>query len=1035
MNRSRIRQLIAPPQLGTQEENRVARTLHAILLIPLMASPLFVILAWFHRDWGTLGALLVAQLPLWGAVWLLRRWRLQAAGLTFCLTTLAVVTAICTTGQGIHDVTIVVYPGILIAASLVLDRRAFALTALLTLLSVTWVALGAPLGWYHPQPYSTEGWQDWINVGRILALIALLIYAMADSLQRSLSQTQREIAERKQAEAARQASEQRYCDFVEQSTDGIWLLGLDRPVSLDQPPEEQVRQVRARGYVAECNDALARMYGYEAREDMIGKRFPDLYGDTPSEGNFQSSRQLVREGYRSFDRLTEEVNSQGERVYSLNSAIGVIQDGYLVGLWGTQRDITELRRAEQALQANERRYRALFERTNDAVFILSLDGIYLAANGRAGDMLGYSPEELVGKPSHIVVAPSDLDDSQNRLEMLLAGQELPVYERTFQHRDGTEVLVEIDAALVYDDEGRPLHIQSIVRDITERKRAEQALQASNEKIRGMFESSTDSITFTDLQGNIVEVNEAAVRLHGYEDRSEMIGLSAFALIAEQDRAFAAENLQETATTGHSGILEYRFVTRDGIEFDAELSATLLHDERGEPAGFVALTRDISQRKRAERLLQTLNELALSLEQALMPQDVFCAVGEAFQKLGLYCGVMTVDESRENVSVAYVPYPTRAVNAALTQNASQDDPLCWPIESFKSIREALVAKRTVFIPDIREVIPQVTPGSTIRTILENMGTFNVILAPLVVQEHAEGLLWVQTRRSTGEDVPIVTAFANQVAAAWHKARLFQQAQQEVIERRRAEQEVHLLNEALEQRVTERTAELATSNRELEAFAYTVSHDLRAPLRAIDGFSRIVANEYVTEIDDKGQRYLGLVSENVGRMSQLIDDLLAFSRLSRQSLQIQDVDVTALVESVIEDLAPERQSRQIEITHDDLPPCQADPGLLRQVLANLLSNAQKYTRARETAHIHVGCQQQGRQIVYYVRDNGVGFDMRYANKLFGVFERLHHNSAYEGTGVGLAIAQRIIQRHGGQIWAESAPDQGATFFFVLKGSSRG
>lgn len=1030
MNGSKIRQLIAPPKLGTREENRAARTVHTIVLTSLIATLLLATLAWFHRDWGTLVALLAAQLPLWGAFWLLRRWRLQAAGLTFCLTILAAVTVICTTGQGIHDVTIVVYPGILIGASLVLDRRGFALIALLTLLSVTWVALGAPLGWYTPKPYSTEGWQDWINVARTMALIVLLIYAMADSRKRSLAQAQREITAREQAEAARQASEQRYHDFVEQSTDGIWLLELDEPISLDLPPEEQVRRIQARAYVAECNDALARMYGYESREDMIGKRFPDLYGDTPSEVNFQSTLQLAREGYRSSSRLTEEVNSRGERVYFMNNTVGIIQGGHLVRLWGTQRDITELRRTEQALRVNERRYRALFERTNDAVLILSLDGTHLAVNGRATRMLGYNERELIGMPMRKVVAPKDLDSSQDILQRLLAGEEIPVYERTFQHRDGTEIPVEIDAALVYDDKGQPLHIQSIVRDISERKRAERALQASTEKIRGMFESSTDGITFTDLQGNIVEINDAAVRLHGYGDRADMIGLSAFALVAEQDHTLAAESLQETVTTGHSGILEYRFVTRDGTEFDAELSATLLHDEQGEPAGFVTLTRDISQRKRAQRMLQTLNELALSLEQALVPDGVFRAVGEAFKRLGFFCAVMTADESCDNLYIAHLPYTTQAQSTIRAQLTDPESPPRLSVASFWALQEVLWEKKTVFIPDVKQVAPQLPPESLIRLVLENLQTPNIILAPLIVRDRAEGLLWVQSLQPTHEDVPIVTAFANQVAAAWHKARLFQQAQQEVAERRRAEQEIQLLNEALEQRVTERTAELAASNRELEAFAYTVSHDLRAPLRAIDGFSRIVANEYTAEIDERGQRYLAMVSENVGHMSQLIDDLLAFSRLSRQALQIQHVNVSALVESVIEDLASERQGRQVEITFDDLLPCQADPGLLRQVYANLISNAQKFTRERETARIHIGCQQHGDQIVYSVGDNGVGFDMQYAHKLFGVFERLHHDTNYEGTGVGLAIVQRIIQRHGGRIWAESVPDEGATFLFVLE-----
>jgi light-regulated signal transduction histidine kinase (bacteriophytochrome) len=243
---------------------------------------------------------------------------------------------------------------------------------------------------------------------------------------------------------------------------------------------------------------------------------------------------------------------------------------------------------------------------------------------------------------------------------------------------------------------------------------------------------------------------------------------------------------------------------------------------------------------------------------------------------------------------------------------------------------------------------------------------------------------------------------------------------------------LLITELQREVAERTqaeAALEATNQELEAFAYSVSHDLRAPLRAIDGFSGILIDEHARQLAPEAQRYLGLVRENVRRMSQLVDDLLAFSRLGWQELHKQSVSPAELVDRVLQDLRLEQGERSVEVVVGDLPPCQADPALLRQVYANLLSNAFKFTRGRDRARIDVGSEQEGDQCVYFVRDNGEGFDMRYANRLFGVFQRLHGEQEYEGTGVGLAIVQRIVHRHGGRVWAEAEMSRGATFYFVL------
>ena len=254
--------------------------------------------------------------------------------------------------------------------------------------------------------------------------------------------------------------------------------------------------------------------------------------------------------------------------------------------------------------------------------------------------------------------------------------------------------------------------------------------------------------------------------------------------------------------------------------------------------------------------------------------------------------------------------------------------------------------------------------------------------------------------------------------------------DITERKRVEEEIRDLNATLERRVAERTAELEVANKELEAFSYSVSHDLRAPLRAVDGFSQAVLEDYGVQLPEEGRQSLETIRRGAQRMGMLIDDLLAFSRLSRIPMTKQEIDTNKQVRTVLEGLSAQREGRQIKIHIGDLPACQGSPAMLDQVWVNLLSNALKYTRRCEEAVIEIGCKRENDEDVYYVRDNGVGFDMQYAHKLFGVFQRLHRADEFEGTGVGLAIVQRIIRRHGGRIWTDAALNRGATFYFTLK-----
>jgi signal transduction histidine kinase len=227
-------------------------------------------------------------------------------------------------------------------------------------------------------------------------------------------------------------------------------------------------------------------------------------------------------------------------------------------------------------------------------------------------------------------------------------------------------------------------------------------------------------------------------------------------------------------------------------------------------------------------------------------------------------------------------------------------------------------------------------------------------------------------------------------------------------------------------------MVAANKELEAFAYSVSHDLRAPLRGMDAFSRILMEKYASNMEEDARHCLQMIRGNAQQMGRLIDDLLSFSRLGQQPLRKERVDQNALVRAVIESLQAERQGRRIDLTVEDLPAAEADPRLLKQVWVNLISNAFKYTRGRDPAAIRIGSQAREGGPAYYVQDNGVGFDMRYAHKLFKVFQRLHRAEDYEGTGVGLAIVQRIIGRHGGRVWPQAAKNQGATFYFTLEGT---
>jgi PAS domain S-box-containing protein len=353
-----------------------------------------------------------------------------------------------------------------------------------------------------------------------------------------------------------------------------------------------------RGNILEVNKKAQELFGYK-KFDLLSLKISDLNPRSDVEAAKKIFRAIAKNGPACFECRFKKKNGD---LFSAEVSAGIFTSERKKLIQTMIRDITERNRADEALRKSEMKYRALFEFANDAVFIMSPRGEQLLVNNKAANMLGYTLEEMGGKPFRDIIATDEVKDAKKKLQGLLSGKSYAPYERNARRKDGTEFPVEVTATLIRNLEGKPLFIQSVVRDITDRKKTEATLKESKEIYRTLVETSPDAVTMTDLTGKITYVSCRTLQLHGYESADELIGKSAFSLIAPKDHKEAAENLNKTLEKGTRRNLEYTMLKKDGGQFIGELNASLIKNVRGEPNAFIAITRDITERKRAEQEL-------------------------------------------------------------------------------------------------------------------------------------------------------------------------------------------------------------------------------------------------------------------------------------------------------------------------------------------------------------------------------------------------------------------------------------------------
>jgi PAS domain S-box-containing protein len=870
----------------------------------------------------------------------------------------------------------------------------------------------------------------------------------------------RDITERKKAEEKVRSASLYARTLIEASIDPLVTIGPD-------------------GTITDVNKATEEVTGVE-RERLIGTDFTDYFTEPKK----------AREGYQRVfsEGLVRDYplairNIAGHITYVLyNATVYRDEAGNVSGVFAAARDITERRKAEEQLRSASLYARSLIEASIDPLVTIGPDGKITDVNVATEEATGVSRVQLIG--TDFAVYFTEPDKAREGYQLAFSQGLVRDYPLAIRHISGQVTDVLYNATVYKNEAGNVTGVFAAARDITERKKAEEQLKAASQYVRTLIEASLDPLVTIGTDGKITDVNKATEEVTGVP-RERLIGTDFADYFTEPEKAREGYQLVFSKGLVRDYPLAIRHISQRIT--DVLYNATVYRNEAGDVTGVFAAARDTTERKKAEEQLLAASLYARSLIEASLdplvtigPDGTITDVNKATedatgiprdQLIGTdFADYFTQPEkARDGYKKVFsegfvLDYPLALrhhsgrvtdvlYNASIYRDAEGNVTGVFAAarditerkKAEEQLRSASQYARTLIEASLDPLVT-IGPDGTITDV--NKATEEVTGVPrerLIGTDFAdyftephkarEGYKLVFSRGLVRDYPLAIRHFTGRITDVLYNATIYKDeagnvtgvfaAARDITERKKAEEAVEKLNQDLRHR----TVELESSNREMEAFTYSVSHDLRAPLRSIDGFSQSLLVEYEEKLDEEGKDSLHRVRAAAQRMGQLIDDLLRMSRVTRAEMTREQVDLTAMVRVIAENLRETEPGREVKFLIAAEVTTYGDPNLLRIVLENLLGNAWKFTSTRSVGHIEFGMTMRDNERVFFVRDNGVGFDMEYGEKLFVPFQRLHAIEEFPGTGIGLALVKRIIERHGGRVWAEGEVDKGAAFYFAL------
>jgi PAS domain S-box-containing protein len=858
--------------------------------------------------------------------------------------------------------------------------------------------------------------------------------------------TSRDISERRRMEEAVLESEQKLRGVFEAITDGITLSTLE-------------------GTIIEMNEAMVKMHGYSSKEELLGKSAVDLVAESDRDRVVKQGVEALKANHGIEAIEYRVVRADGTEFDAEFTTIPMRDDSGKPTAWvSVSRDITERKRIQEELRDTAENLQAIFDSMADGVTVSDAKGNIINVNDAVVRLGGFkSKEELIGKSGFDLMSAEDRDRIiKETMEAFRMGISTTRMEYTLVPTVGRSFDVDLQLTMLRDSSGKLRGSIGVTRDISERKRMEQALRESEEKLRIMFESMRDAVVLTDLNGLVIEVNDATVRMHGYNSKEDIIGRNGLELVAEKDHPKVINGAMKQSKGETPGdMAEYHTLVRaDGTEFESESSRTMLRDADGKPIGFIAVERDISERRRMEQAVQEsearFRELFENMSSGVAVYEAvdggkdfvfkdFNAAGEKIGKvkkeeligkrvLDVYPGMEEFgllgvlrkvwksgkparlpasyykDDRREGWRDNYVyRLPSGEVIAVyddITERKKAEDALIESEEKlramFESTSDGIVVTDVKFdVTDANEAAARIFGFKSIEEL---------------IGRNALGYLSTQkVLDADGKEVDI------EFSVSQLRDRLGNLAGNIGVVRDIS------IRKRMEDNLRRTVTDLERSNRDMQQFVYVASHDLQEPLRMISSYTQLLDRRYKGKLDTDADEFITYAVNGANLLQERIQALATFSRVSTRGKPFATTDMERILEGALSNLGGEIEASDAEVTHDPLPTITADGTQMEQVFQYLVDNAIKF-RGDNKPKVHISAEEREEDWVFSVSDNGIGIDPEYHDRIFVIFQRLYGGS-YSGTGIGLPVSKKIMERHGGSIWVESEPDKGAKFYFSV------